>query len=612
MDAKDRSRFESLLILGGGGLVGTQVAKRAVRDLRPERIIICGLFRGEVQSAIEGLSAEFPGTTFQGYYGNIFLRGRPIPVHEDVSLPTPAEQKSDRAVRNEMFSDIYREFEPAYEQSLMAQLIRTTRPTAIVDCVNTATGISYQNVFLASDVVERGLDEIRAHAEETGDGDEVRISKERLKSFGEDVDDLLVSIALPELILHIRLLYRAMVEAGTRIYLKVGTTGTGGMGLNIPYTHGEDRPSPTLMSKTAIAFAQTGLLFLMARTADGPIVKEVKPAAMIGYRQIDFSLVRGPQYVERDGKITLESGQAMVLHETKEQALGSVLDMTPQLRDFAPLKDTNGEPLKMQLPAVNTGENGMFTRGEFEAITYSRQMEFITPEEIAEDIILELLGANTGHDVISAIDSSVMNPTYKAGMIRHVAIEELEKLEKETGVPSVAIGQLGPPQLAKYLYEAQLFHVTIGTLDQILAYENRAEAGAEEISQLFFEFLKNDSLLHTITTIGIPILHPDGRKIWRGPVIKIPPYNPKKSEMVLSEKTIDTYAKKGWVDLRPAHMRWWLDMFRRMRNSTHAPDAKWSSERLTRAAYLPDDVRIGQVVAWIFNNAIEPPGHRIK
>ena len=29
----------------------------------------------------------------------------------------------------------------------------------------------------------------------------------------------------------------------------------------------------------------------------------------------------------------------------------------------------------------------------------------------------------------------------------------LEKLEIEKGVPSIAIGQLGPPQLAKYLYE---------------------------------------------------------------------------------------------------------------------------------------------------------------
>src|SRR5260370_33094512 len=60
------------------------------------------------------------------------------------------------------------------------------------------------------------------------------------------------------------------------------------MGLNIPYTHREDKPSAQLITKTAVAFAHTGLLFLMARTAGGPIVKEIKPGGMIGYADITF------------------------------------------------------------------------------------------------------------------------------------------------------------------------------------------------------------------------------------------------------------------------------------------------------------------------------------
>ena len=43
----------------------------------------------------------------------------------------------------------------------------------------------------------------------------------------------------------------------------MGTTGTGGMGLNIPYTHSEERPSRVLLSKSAMAGAQSMLLFLM-------------------------------------------------------------------------------------------------------------------------------------------------------------------------------------------------------------------------------------------------------------------------------------------------------------------------------------------------------------
>ena len=37
----------------------------------------------------------------------------------------------------------------------------------------------------------------------------------------------------------------------------------------------------------------------------------------------------------------------------------------------------------LQMAVVDTGENGVFTKGEFEAITHLRQMEAVTPEEIA-------------------------------------------------------------------------------------------------------------------------------------------------------------------------------------------------------------------------------------
>ncbi|MCA9727323.1 MAG: hypothetical protein KC729_06540 [Candidatus Eisenbacteria bacterium] len=605
--------FDTLLLLGGGGLVGTQVAKRAATDLQPRRIVIATLFREEARETITELARDFPQVAFEGYYGNIFLRGEPVSVDERVAMRSPMEQKQDPQVRRELFADLFSDFETAYAESFLVRLVRKAQPQAIVDCVNTATGISYQDVFLASDIVSRGLEELRGSADGRSDpGDTVVVPRARFESFATDLENLLVSISVPELILHTRLLHRVMTEIGTRTYVKVGTTGTGGMGLNIPYTHGEDRPSPTLMTKTAIAFAQTGLLFLMARTAGGPIVKEVKPAAMIGYRDIDYLVLRGPQYRRKDGRIVVEKAQPYVLYRSQEEPLGSELDTTPQVDRFEPLLDEEGHPRTLQLPAVNTGENGMFTRGEFEAITYTGQMEFITPEEIAHDVILELRGSNTGHDVISAVDSAVMDPTYKAGMIRHVAIEELHKLEAEKGVPSVALGQLGPPQLAKFLYEAHLFAVEYRSLDRILGAADEAGPSAEEISQRFFARLQQDPLREVVTSIGIPILWPDGRRIWRGPVVKIPAYNPKRNLLALDAAAIDRFAGKGWVDLRPQHMTWWIDQFRRMRGSTYARGSKWSSERLTRAAYLADEIRIGEVVAWLFNNTLDPAGHRIK
>ncbi|MCA9751353.1 MAG: hypothetical protein KC591_04120, partial [Gemmatimonadetes bacterium] len=467
-----QGRDQTVLLLGGAGLVGTQCAKRIARRLEPKRIVLCSLFRQETIDAVENLKAEFPELEVAGYYGNLFVRGEPWPIERDVAEPVPREFVEDAGHRAAIFEDLYRDFETAYTESRLARLLRAEAPDAVVDTVNTATGISYQDIFSSSFVVSRGLEE----AKEAGVSD----------AFAADVEKHLISSATPQLILHVRILHRAMSEAKTRIYVKVGTTGTGGMGLNIPYTHGEDKPSPTLMAKTATAFAHTGLLFLLARTPDCPIVKEIKPAAMIGYRRIGFERVRGPQWrpVENGDasgeRVRFVPGQPFSLWEAREHRLGDTLDNEPDFDGFRPLRDETGGERPLELACVNTGENGIFTRGEFEAITALGQMEFVTPEEIADLVVLEIAGNNTGRDVISGLDSSILSPSYKGGLIREVAIEELDKLERESGVPSVAIGQLGPPQLAKYLYEAWYLKSLYGTLERALHDPATGEKRAPE------------------------------------------------------------------------------------------------------------------------------------
>ena len=611
--------YGTALILGGAGLVGFQIAKRLARKLRPRRIVIHSLYRREVREALKKLSRTVSGVEFTGYYGNLFARGRPTASDEKVQEVSPIEQKHDPKVRLETFQDTFEDFETAYGESSLARLLLQERPEVVIDCVNTATGISYQDVFTASRVVGG---ELRALKSPEG-----AAAPEETQRFLEDVERLLVSMSVPQLILHVRILHRAFREAGTRAYLKVGTTGTGGLGLNIPYTHGEDRPSPTLMSKNAVAFAHTGLLFLMARTPGAPIVKEIKPAAMIGYKDINFQVVRGRQIRRVGGRnenrFEVIPNETYLLYKSQVEPLGDTLDTTPRNEEFQPLEDAAGRPRRLELPVVNTGENGFFTRGEFEAITYVGQMEFMTPEEIAEVAVLEIMGANTGKDVISAVDSAVMSPTYKAGMIRHVALQELRKLEADKGVPSVALGQLGPPQLAKYLYEAHLIERRYKTLDNLLGEIRNDEeprggpshgraARAGDVSVELFRDVQESSLCDLITSLGIPILCPDGRTLLRGPYIKIPGYLSTTPTLPLTGESIDHYARRGWVDLRPSHVEWWLENFQAMRMSVYAPGSKWSSDRLTQESYLSETIEIGEVVAWIFNNRLDPPGHRVK
>ena len=209
------------------------------------------------------------------------------------------------------------------------------------------------------------------------------------EQFQADVEELLISVEIPQLILHVRLLHRALTEAGTRIYVKVGTTGTGGMGLNIPYTHGEDKPSPTLMAKTAIAFAHTGLLFL-ARTPERPHRQGDQAGRddrlpQRGLREGAGTAVRRWRSAANgDDKVRLAAGPPYLLWEARGGATSATPSTTsPTSSASRPEGDDGQARARCTLPCVNTGENGIFTRGEFEAITALGQMEFVTPEEIA-------------------------------------------------------------------------------------------------------------------------------------------------------------------------------------------------------------------------------------
>ncbi|NIR45788.1 MAG: short-chain dehydrogenase, partial [Gemmatimonadetes bacterium] len=77
----------------------------------------------------------------------------------------------------------------------------------------------------------------------------------------EAMERHLASVYLPQLIRHARILLEALRTADTDFYLKVGTSGTGGMGLNVPFTHSEERPSDMLLAKASVAGAHSLLLF---------------------------------------------------------------------------------------------------------------------------------------------------------------------------------------------------------------------------------------------------------------------------------------------------------------------------------------------------------------
>ena len=152
------------------------------------------------------------------------------------------------------------------------------------------------------------------------------------------------------------------------------------------------------------------------------------------------------------------------------------------------------------------------------------------------------------------------------------------------------------------LYEAYLLKLTHGTLQNVI------DANPEESALSVYDFLhSDDSLRGTIVSIGVPILSPDGRSIIRGPRINIP-------ESIydivnVDAEQLDRWAKKGWVDLRPANIRRWQERFVRMKEAQHMLSTEGTAS-ISRSTYLHGTIEIGAVVAWIFNNELE--GSRLK
>jgi NAD(P)-dependent dehydrogenase (short-subunit alcohol dehydrogenase family) len=544
-------RDKTVMILGGSGLVGQAVARRVLAH-GPVRLVLVALEEDELRQAEHALEPHRGGSRIELEWGNVFLPAAVARVERPRLL-------ADAAHRALLLGDMFGELtDEVLGRSLLYQILARYRPAAVVDSINTATAFAYQDVAQSARVL------LAAAAAGTID----RGAVERH----------VLTLTMPQLIRHVQILTEALRRTGTEAYIKIGTSGTGGMGLNIPYTHSEERPSRTLLTKSAVGGAHSLLMFLMARTPGSPAVVEVKPTATIAWREIGYGPVR------RHGRpIPLVDCPVPVPLATAFQA-------------EAPAWQDLGRPLHGVY--INVGENGLFSRAEFETVTTLGSMEFITPEEVADYVMLELGGRPTGRDIIAALDASTAGPTYRAAMLREHAVARLKALERETGGRVVAFEMLGPPRLSKMLYEAELCARLRDTV-RALAASDPALLAAE--SHALIE--RDADLRRHILSVGLPILTPDGRCVYRGRDVVVPPHDADPLAV----------AGRGWVDLRPAQFAVWIGRAavmvrdadrRRALSEESGSDVEWT------AVGADDPIEPARFAAWVFSH--EDLGERIK
>ena len=227
---------KNILVLGGGGMVGQAVCRQLIPH-RPASLLLASRRKAKAHRAVEQLLAEFPDTETRivALAGDIFIRAD---WQEDGATARQAVM-ADRQKRRRLIADI---LEPLDEEiinaSLLARFILGRAPgeegipaQVVIDCMNTATAVSYQDLYRSAQQLAQLAQENDAQSD-----------------WPAEVEGLLASLYVPQLVRHIQLLYEAMRRAGTEAYIKVGTSGTGGMGFNIPFTHGEEKPSRLLLS----------------------------------------------------------------------------------------------------------------------------------------------------------------------------------------------------------------------------------------------------------------------------------------------------------------------------------------------------------------------------
>ena len=253
---------------------------------------------------------------------------------------------------------------------------------------------------------------------------------------------------------------------------------------------------------------------------------------------------------------------------------------------------------------IDTGENGIFSLEEFALLTTAAQMEFVTPEEIARILIFEIEGGNTGHDVINALDNAVLGPTYRAGLMRHWALERMEELERQGETRSVAFEMLGPPRNSKLLYEAHLLREAFGTMTAVR--DSTAADVAEALDRLLD---KHPRLASEALAVGIPILLRSG-ELLRGPSVIVPSG---KCNVEVTAQRLEGWIHDGWIDLRESNCETWIARFEKIHEEMLAmPEEDTSSRYMRNRRFWHEAKQIqpGKIVGWILS--VEEEGDRMK
>lgn len=498
---------KKILILGAGQ-IGESCAIKFISD-EPKEIIMHTLTQEESVLAISNVKKEVKlgKTKLTRSWGNILV---PVSLmHEKRSELINNKDKLNTLLKY-YYSNLSAE---VINEAALYWVIKKYKPDLIIDSINTATVVGYLDDPYS---LPRNL---------------INDFKESIKSdWRIDCKKLLSSSIIPSLIRFTQVIQKSIKDFNIKYFIKVSTTGLGGMGVNLMYTHGdinEPGMSSGILGKVAAAGVFHQLMWSLSHTP-GYNLRVIAPAALVGWQPVRFGKFRS----HGANLSVVDNKNIMKLEENKLFEVNKNAKKTSKI---------------LEIPFVDSGENSAYSLYEMHAITTLGQMESITREEVAEAVYQSAYGS-TRYDLLTSMDYASLGPSYAAKFQRDIVLKKLQQIQDEKKIPSIATNNLGPT-VSKHLFELHilldLFEFNISKL---------VETPVAKITTLSRKYIyKNDIVRKEALSLGLPFLF-EKNEILTGRHCFVPNV---KNKNIITKKNIEKWASAGWIDLRKKAIKNW-------------------------------------------------------
>ena len=531
--------MKTVLVLGVGQ-IGKAITRRIIEH-RPERIILHNLTKTESDYCCEYFSKYCKDIELIPSYGDVFL---PFKFNK---LTTMEEQLKNK---DELLKFFYSDLGPEIiKKSTLYKLVQKWQPDIIIDAINSGTvlGNHYKPELILSKVSSNENIDINTSAE------------------------MLLNDFVPKAINFVYSLKLVMEDFKVDKYMKVSTTGIGGMGMNMPYTHGDTPRSSlsfALMGKISAAGVLHQLLWNLSHTTHLNITLLI-PSTFVGYDFTKFEPIETDvgliKKIKQAKKISLKEGEQLTF-----------------------VNGTSDEYL--EFPVVRAGENHVYSLYELSALTSLGQMEAITKEEVANAAMEDICGTSK-KNLLNYMDAGMLCPTFAGKAMVEKIKSEIHTLMAQHNTTSIATGNLGAT-VAKRLYELYMIKKACPTVSEL------KKISIEKLHQKIVESLEdNSTILKEMLSLGLPVMT-DDENLYIGEYSLFPD---KDCDLTITSEHLEKWINVGWVDLRIKNILFLrktiLDVYRDAQQVLE--EKRFVLNRDVSAIH--NDYDIGEVLAYYYN-----------